>query len=42
MCGRYTNTARDPQVIMQRFDITIEPWVAERALGRANIPAFPA
>jgi hypothetical protein len=37
MCGRYTNTARDPQVIMQRFDITISPAVAERALGRANI-----
>jgi putative SOS response-associated peptidase YedK len=37
MCGRYTTTARDPQVIMQRFEIKIEPWVPERALGRANI-----
>ena len=37
MCGRYTNTARDPQVIAQRFEITISPAVAERALGRANI-----
>jgi putative SOS response-associated peptidase YedK len=37
MCGRYTNTARDPQVIAARFEITISPAVAERALGRANI-----
>ena len=37
MCGRYTNTARDPQVIAARFEITISPAVAERTLGRANI-----
>jgi putative SOS response-associated peptidase YedK len=37
MCGRYTNTARDPQVIAARFEITISPAVAERVLGRANI-----
>jgi putative SOS response-associated peptidase YedK len=37
MCGRYTNAARDPQVIAARFEITISPAVAERAVGRANI-----
>jgi putative SOS response-associated peptidase YedK len=43
MCGRYTNTARDPRVIAQRFEITISESVSERALGRANIaPTQPA
>jgi putative SOS response-associated peptidase YedK len=37
MCGRYTNTARDPRVIAQRSEITISESVSDRALGRANI-----
>lgn len=37
MCRRGANTTRDPRVIAQRFDITIEPSAAERALARANI-----
>jgi hypothetical protein len=39
MCGRYTNTARDPRVIAQPFEIRMSPAVAERALGRATANA---
>jgi putative SOS response-associated peptidase YedK len=37
MCGRDTNTARDPRVIAQRFEIKISESVSGRTLGRANI-----